>query len=155
MADNGKTIYLTCRELAGLTRERAAELLHYGVRTVARWELGEALPPNDAVYRMSTLYPNGQYLAMEHLRNSSELGASVLPDVDPCDLQTASIRLVNRVLAFADKHRDRQLLQIAEDGVISDEERPVFDDIMRDLKALIKASTEVRIATERGDQNDT
>lgn len=91
MANNGKTIYLTCREMAGLTRERAAELLSCGVRTLARWELGEALPPNDMVYRMFTLYPNGQYLAVEHLRNSSELGAAVLPAIDPCDLPKSLI----------------------------------------------------------------
>lgn len=148
MANNGKTIYLTCREMAGLTRERAAELLSCGVRTLARWELGEALPPNDIVYRMFTLYPNGQYLAVEHLRNSSELGAAVLPAVDPCDLPTAAIRLINRVMEFAEKHRDRQLLQIAEDGMISDAERPLFDEILKELDGLIKASTEVKLATE-------
>ena len=152
MADNGKTIYMICRESAGLTRERAAELLNCGVRSLARWELGEALPPNDIVYHMFTLYPNGQYLAVEHLRNSSELGAAVLPAVEQCDLQTASIRLVNRVLAFADRHRDRQLLQIAEDGVITPDERPLFDEIVKDLDDLIKVSTEVRMAKEK--END-
>ena len=35
----------------------------------------------------------------------------------------ASIRLVNRVPAFSDRYGNRQVLQIAEDGAITDEER--------------------------------
>ena len=88
------------------------------------------------------------HLAYQHTRLTSNQ-IQVVPDIDVVDLQTATIRLVNRVLEFADKNRDRQLLQIAEDGVISEEERPLFDQILRDLEALIKAGTEVKIATEK------
>ena len=34
------------------------------------------------------------------------------------DLPRASIQLINKVIRFAEQHRDRELLQIAEDGVI-------------------------------------
>lgn len=147
MPGNDKTIYKTCREAAGYTQERAAELLNVGVRSLARWETGETLPPDDIVYAMVMLY-NSQYLAVEHLRKASQLGAYVLPPVEHCNLQTATIRLINRVMRFAEEHRDRQLMEIAEDGKISAEERPLFDAIMKELRGLVEACTEIRLAEE-------
>lgn len=74
------------------------------------------------------------------------IAASIIPAVEDCSLQTATIRLVNRVLDFAEQHRDRQLLKIAEDGVISEEEQPLFHCILDELEELVAASTEVRLA---------
>ena len=47
MPDNDKTIYKTCREAAGYTQERAAELLNLSVRQLARFEAGELIPGDD------------------------------------------------------------------------------------------------------------
>lgn len=147
MPESGKTIYKICREQAGYTQERAAELLPCSVRALARYESGECVVPDELAYRMVRLY-NSQFLAVEHLRNVSRLAASIIPAVDDCTLQTAAIRLVNRVLRFAEDHRDRQLMEIIEDGVITGEERPLMDDIMADITEIIRACTEVRIATK-------
>lgn len=147
MASDGKSIYKACREAAGITQERAAEMLNCGVRSLARWESGETFPPEDIAYHMSVLY-SSQYLAVEHLRAVSQLAASIVPTVEQCNLQTAALRLVNRVLDFAEHHRDRDLLRIAEDGKITKEEKPLFDDIMRELADVVQAATEVRIARE-------
>lgn len=148
MSNDGKTIYKTCREAAGLTQERAAELLNCGVRTLARWECGACLPPEDIVYHMIMLY-NNQYLAVEHLRQASQIAADLLPAVENCNLQTATIRLVNRVLRFAGEHRDQQLLQIAEDGKIDEQEQALFNEITGELRTIVEASTEVCLAKER------
>lgn len=148
MTEKDRTIYKICREQAGYTQERAAELLPCSVRALARYEAGEAGVPDDLAYRMVRLY-NSQYLAVEHLRRVSVVAQNVLPAIEECSLQTATIRLVNRVLSFADQHRDRQLLRIAEDGKISAEERPLFDAISGELEGLIEAGTEVRLAENR------
>lgn len=149
MTSVDKTIYKICREAAGLTQERAAELLPCSVRALARYESLEVQVPDDVAYRMVILY-NSQYLAVQHLRYVSQLAASIIPAVEDCSLQTATIRLVNRVLDFAEHHRDRQLLKIAEDGVIDQEEQPLFDTILDELEDLVAASTEVRLAQEHG-----
>lgn len=78
MPDHDKTIYKTCREAAGYTQERAAELLNISVRHLARIESGEQLPPDDIAYSMVMLY-DSQYLAVQHLRRASQLAASILP----------------------------------------------------------------------------
>ena len=56
------------------------------------------------------------------------------------------IRLVNRIIGFADKNRDKQLLQIAEDGVIDEKERPTYDEIVRELNDIIGAAYTLRYA---------
>ena len=39
-------------------------------------------------------------------------------------------------------------MEIIEDGVITGEERPLMEDIMRDITEIVRACTEVRIATK-------
>lgn len=62
--------------------------------------------------------------------------------------RATAIRLVDRVRVFADKHRDQQLLPIAEDGMITAQERPLFDEIMQDLDDLIRVGTEIKIVKD-------
>ena len=107
MTDADKTIYKICREQAGYTQERAAELLSCSVRQLARYEAGEAQVPDDLAYAMVRLY-NSQYLAVEHLRLVSQLAASIIPAVEPVSLQTAAIRLYNTVMDFVEAHADRR-----------------------------------------------
>lgn len=140
-------IYKTARRSTGLTQETASTYLYVSVDSLRRYENGYQLPPDDVVSAMCELYESPG-LAAQHLRESSELGRRVLPKVELCDLKTATIRLVNRVLQFADSHRDRQLLRIAEDGAISAEERPLFDEILADMESLVEACAEVKLAQE-------
>ena len=111
----------------------------------ARIEGGEQLPPDDIAYSMVMLY-DSQYLAVQHLRRASQLAASILPPVEQITLQTATIRLYNSFARWADKRRDRQLMEIAEDGLIDDDERPIFEEIVRELGDLVKDFYELRLA---------
>ena len=153
MTEHGKSIYKTCREQAGLTQEIAAERLSCSVRSLARYEAGETAVPDDIAYRMVVVY-DSQYLAVEHLRQASQVAAQVLPPLSVMALPVAVIRIINRVREFAARHRDTALLQIAEDGVISPEERPLFDEIMADLDEIIQSSMELKLS-EKGDQHGT
>lgn len=147
MTDMDKSIYKICREQAGYTQERAAELLSCSVRQLARYEAGASPVPDDLAYAMVGLY-NSQYLAVEHLRLVSQLAASIIPAVEQISLQTAAMRLYNVVMDFVEAHPDRRLLRIAEDGVITPEERPSLDEILGELRTLSKVCFEVQAATE-------
>lgn len=142
-------IYARCRHRLGLSAEQWAERLDLSVDSVKRYESGERIPSNATVVRM--VNESGyEYLAMQHLVETSR-SLDVLPDMDgETTLPQAAIRLINRVLAFADKHRDRQLLQIAEDGVVSEEERPVYNAILEELQEIISAAYQVRYADDGG-----
>ena len=88
------------------------------------------------------------YLAYQHNRIASG-DVKVIPEIEVLDLPRASIRLINRVIQFAEKRRDRELLTIAEDGVISPEERPLYEEIVAELDGLIQAAMELKVAESR------
>lgn len=145
MPGNGIEVYRICREQAGYTQESAAERLPCSVRQLARYESGEAPVPDDIAYQMVVLY-DSQLLAVQHLRLVSHVAADVLPPVTELDLPRATIRIINLVRKFAEHHRERALLDIAEDGVISPEERPLFDEIMAELREIVRAIMELGIS---------
>ena len=134
--------YQKARKTTCLTQEQAAERLGLSTESLKQYELGKRVPSNAVVWQMVQIYDTS-WLALEHLRDTSE-ALGVLPEVTVQSLPTAAIQLINRVLDFADRHRDRQLLRIAEDGVIDEEERPEFDDIVRDLDGIVGAALQVK-----------
>ena len=140
------SIYAKCRRDAGYTQEEWAEALHLSVETVKAYELRMRVPSNYTVLQMIGL-AGQEGLALRHLQETAEC-LDVVPQVEIKPLPMAAISLCNKVLDFAERHRDRQLLKIAEDGVIDDEERPLFDAIVSDLSDLIGAAYQVRYAKE-------
>lgn len=134
--------YQKARKTTCLTQEQAAERLGLSAESLKQYELGKRVPSNAVVWQMVQIYDTS-WLALEHLRDTSE-ALGVLPEVTVQSLPTAAIQLINRVLDFADRHRDRQLLRIAEDGVIDEAERPEFDDIVRDLDGIVGAALQVK-----------
>ena len=150
MLTNGPNIYQAARKESCLTQEQAAERLDVSETTVKAWEQGTRGPDNETVARMAELYGT-PWLALEHLRSAgSTLG--VIPEITVQSLPTAAITLINRVLDFAERHRDRQLLRIAEDGVIDEAERPDFDDICRDLDGIVGAALQVKYTSDAPDK---
>lgn len=58
------------------------------------------------------------------------------------------MELLDRVYGFVDAHRDRELLRIGKDGIIDEEERPTFDDIVEELGQIVEAAMAVRYAKQ-------
>ena len=150
MLTNGPNMYQRARKESCLTQEQAAERLEVSETTVKAWEQGTRVPDNETVARMAERYGT-PWLALEHLKQAG--GAlGVLPEVTVQSLPTAAITLINRVLDFAERHRDRQLLRIAEDGIIDETERPDFDDICRDLDGIVGAALQVKYTSDAPDK---
>ena len=140
-------IYKVARLKAGKTQEGAAEALGISVESLKAYESYSRLPPAGGVDRMCVVY-DALYLAYQHNRIASG-DVKVIPEIEVLDLPRASIRLINRVIQFAEKRRDRELLTIAEDGVISPEERPLYEEIVAELDGLIQAAMELKVAESR------
>lgn len=145
-----KNIYKTARQSAGLTQERAAEKLGLSVESIKAYESYTRLPPFEVVDGMCIIY-DARYLAYQHMRIASG-EIKVVPQVEVLDLPRAALKLINRVLEFADKRQDKALMKIAEDGVIDEAERPVFEAIVAELDELIKAAVELKVSQETRDE---
>lgn len=147
MQNGSSNIYQTARKAAGLTQEAAAERLALSVESLRAYETGQRLPGNDIVARMCAVYDT-QFLGVQHLQLSAALLPVCIQEARPERLELATIKLVNRIIAFSNRHRNDQLLAIAEDGVIDEEERPQFLAIAAELDEIIRAALALRYTEE-------
>lgn len=147
MPKGSGNIYQTARKAAGLTQEAAAERLAVSDTSIRAYESGERLPGDDVVARMCVVY-GVQYLGLQHLQLKSALLPECVQYARPEPLPVATIKLVRRVLAFAEAHRSDQLLEIAEDGVIDETERQRFDEIAAELGDIVQAALALQYAEE-------
>lgn len=131
-------LYKRARLSTGMSQERAAEILGLSAESLKQYEGGRRVPPDDVVSKMVEVY-RLPWLALEHAQATDTLG--VVPEVTPRPLPLASIALRNR-LHDATGRLDA-LLRIAEDGIIDDEERPEFDDIVQELRETMTAIYQV------------
>lgn len=146
MASMGTNLYASCRRRTGMTQEAWAEKLNISVESVKRYETDVRIPPIPVVRKMADLCGDALVGYKYIVKVSQEL--EVLPDIDSVNLQAATIRLMNRMACFASKARDRQLLEIAEDGIISADEKPLYDEIMDELSGLVSAFYQLRYCKE-------
>lgn len=144
MAESCGNIYKIPRRKAGYTQEQAAELLAVSITSLGDYETGARVPPNDVVERMINVY-NVKDLAYEHLHETNILMARVVPELEPRGLVQAALRIYNRMERFRREGRLQQLMDIADDGMIDETERPTFDAILADITELIRSGMELAI----------
>lgn len=148
MAPTDTNIYASCRRRTGMTQEAWAEALDVSVESVKRYETDVRIPPLHIVKAMADL-SGDESLAYRFLAKTTQ-ELDVLPDIEMVNLQAATIRMMNRMARFAAKARDRQLMEIAEDGIISEEEQPLYAEIMDELTGIIAAFYQLKFYTEEG-----
>lgn len=146
MSPEYRNIYQIPRESAGYTQERAAELIDVSVESIRAYESGRRIPPDDVVIRMIEVY-NAQYLAYQHLKTSAEVGRKYLPDVELRDLPAAILKLEKEVSDYL-KCQD-ELIGITYDGVVSAEELPRYQQILRELDDITAAIWSLKLARPR------
>lgn len=149
MPEEYRNIYKSARKAAGLTQEAAAERLSISVESIRAYETGQRTPPNDIVERMVVCY-NTQYLAYEHLHETNALMARVVPQLERRSLLEAVIRIYNNLRRFDREHNLDTLMEIAEDGQIDSTERVQFEEIMDDLRDILKSGLELEVFCEEG-----
>ena len=137
MYANGPNIYQRARITAGLTQEQAAERIEASVESVKCYETGQRIPPDVRVAAMAAAYDTPA-LRLEHARAVDVLG--VIPaQAEPRSFPLAVLAAVNRLRAWHDRRRARELMQIAEDGAVDDAERTAYGELLRELEEIAAA----------------
>ena len=142
---NSNNIYQAARMAAGITQERAAELLSVSVRSIAAYEQEERIPADDIVVKMIEVYDT-QFLAYQHLRVNMELAKGILPDVQPTTLPLAIIKLQKEVNDFL--HLRDDMMEITCDGIITEDELPRWQEICKELDDICQAIISLRYCWE-------
>lgn len=129
-------IYQKSREAAGITQERAAELIDISVESLRAYESGKRIPQSSTVVRMVDIY-NTQFLAYQHLKNSDSIACSLLPNITEKGLAEAVLTLIKEIREA--ESLIPTLIEIASDGVIKDDERNAWNQIKKEFGDVIKS----------------
>lgn len=128
------------------SRDGAAELLGYAsASTISDWELGISIPTPEAVLKMSDLY-NAPELINSYCRTMCPLGYDV-PEVKLADLDRISVKALasfRKITATKET-----LLDIVEDGQITEDEKPKLDEILENLDELNSVTQTLKCWVEK------
>jgi transcriptional regulator with XRE-family HTH domain len=125
--------YKVCRTAAGITQERAAELLGVASRTMSDYENGHARVPDDIVATMAEIYKS-PLLAWWHLQQTSILG-KYLPDI--VMPQTHGDMAFQLILAKDDLEPTvKTIKSIMANGRIDDHEQGDFNESMEMVRKV-------------------
>lgn len=132
----------TTRESREMTQEQAADAVGVSVDSWYAYEANLRLPPMETVPRICEVL-NAGYLAW-YFQEAHSAGAGVLPAARARRLPSAVLTLLNRVLTFSEQSRARELMEIAEDGVIDETERALYEAIISELDGIVEAALAVK-----------
>lgn len=138
----------TARIAAGITQEQAAERSNVSIESWRAYEYGNRLPPPETAAGIAEAL-DAEWLKLPFARIMLEPLELLTDETPPQELPTAVLTLINCVFAFADNHRDRALMRIAQDGVIDEAEQPEFEQISRELGEIVGAALAVRYAQKK------
>ena len=125
-----------------LSKEGASELLGVSVSTLSDYELGltKSIPP-DMVVKMASLY-NAPELENHYCTEMCPLGCG-MPKVDLEDLDRIAIKAL---AAFRKLDKTREmLLDITEDGIITEDEKSDLATILSYLEEMESVSQNLKI----------
>lgn len=125
-----------------LSKEGAAEFLGISVSTLSDYELGiTKIVPPDMVLKMADLY-NAPELRNFYCREMCPLGCEI-PKADVADLDRITIQALSSFRRL-DKTREL-LLDITEDGVVTEDEEPDLMRVLGDLDELVAVAQNLKI----------
>ncbi len=128
------------------SKEYAAEQLHISSAQLQDYELGitKCIPP-DSVLRMADIY-NAPELRNIYCREMCPLGCDT-PKLELEDLDRISVKALS---SFRKMSASKELLlDIVEDGVVSEEEKPELDKVMAALDEVASIAQSLRVWVEK------
>ena len=129
-----KNKYQLAREELGLSREKASDLLEViPPERIEKIENERSLPHPDEVLVMSQKYKKPS-LCNYYCSNECPIGKEYVPEVQIKELSAIVIEMLAS-LNSVNKTKDR-LIEIAADGVISDDEIDAFIHIQEELERI-------------------
>lgn len=123
------------------SRAGAAEALGYASEsTVSDWELGVSIPTPEAVLKMADLY-NAPELINTYCHNMCPLGSDI-PEITAMDLDRISLKALATFRKIAGTKET--LLDIVEDEIITEDEKPKLEDVLSTLDELNSVTQELK-----------
>ncbi len=126
------------------SREGAAERLGMSVSAVADAELGlsKCMPPDKAVL-MADLY-KAPHLLNHYCLHECPIGCRHSLSEEVLNIDRVTVKLLKRLEVGQLDSVKNKLLDIAEDGIISEDEKPEMEEVVAYLDELAKTISELK-----------
>ena len=154
MKDN-ENVYFRARKNAAIyndklySREGASELIGVSSSTLADYELGVTkVVPVDKVVIMADLY-NCPELKTGYCKHECPIGKTMPIATQVKRIEGIALRIIREFDSEKIKDMEQSLIDIAEDGIISDDEKPALEDILKRLDALSEVISEMKLVGEK------
>ncbi len=146
-------MYFRARKIAAAynerlySREGAADLIGISVSTLADYELGNTkIVPVDKVVLMADLY-NCPELKTGYCKNECPIGKTMPLATEIVSIEGIALRLIREFDRI--KQIEKSLIDIAADGVISEDEKPELKIILERLDGLAIVVSEMKLVGEK------
>lgn len=154
MKDN-ENVYFRARKQAALynerlySREGAAELLGVSVSTLADYELGNTkVVPVDKVVLMADLYGCPE-LKTGYCKYECPIGKSLSLATKVGGVESIALRFLKEFDSAEMQVMLKQLVDIAADGIISEDEKPELEEIIKKLDKMAVVISEMKLLGEK------
>ena len=153
--NENNNVYFKARKRAAVyterlySREGASELLGISVSTLADYELGNTkVVPVDKVVLMADLYNAPELITGYCMRECPVHGFLPLATEEK-NIQGIALRLLRGFDEDSLKHMKEDLIEITEDGIISNDEIPRLKVILERLDKIAETISEMKIIGEK------
>lgn len=150
-----ENVYFVARKRAAMynerlySREGAAELLGISVSTLADYELGNTkVVPVDKVVLMADLY-NAPELKTGYCKHECPICSYLPVATEAKSLEGITLRLMKRLDCDKLNRIKKELVDIAEDGIIDETEKPELKKILAFLDEVAESISELKIVGEK------
>ncbi|NBI08093.1 helix-turn-helix domain-containing protein [Senegalia massiliensis] len=130
-------LYKIARKNTNLTQEKAAQFLRVSKDSLSAYERGITPTPDDIVCKMIELYKS-EWLAYEHLRQSTMVGRKYLPEINHSDIAESVLKFQKEIDDLSSVRRD--MFSIACDGVIDNEELNRWNQVTKEVHEVAGAA---------------
>lgn len=148
-------VYFQARKRAAMSndrlysRENAAELIGISPYTLADYELGNTkVVPVDKVMIMADLY-NCPELRTGYCKYECPIGKHIPLATTVSGIEGIALRLIKEFNADDIRDIKKNLINVAADGVISEDEKPTLEKIISKLDEMSLAISELKLAGEK------
>lgn len=135
-------MFKEARKKAGLSIQEAAFRLHIGSRTLVSYENGYTLMPPDVVIKAAEVY-NEPLLCARYCTESCPIGQVFTQPVEVRSLAEAVLSLMKEYNDIQEMRN--KLIEVAADGVITEDELPIFRKILDELLDLEQRIEELKL----------
>lgn len=150
-----ENVYFVTRKRAAMYNERlysrecAAELLGISVSTLADYELGNTkVVPVDKVVLMADLY-NAPELKTGYCKHECPICSYLPVATEAKGLEGITLRLMKRLDCDELNRIKKELVDITEDGIIDETEKPELKKILAFLDEVAESISELKIVGEK------